>query len=374
LIAAKETLQLNLPFSPYPNVEKIAVFRATALGDLIFALPALDALRETYPQAEIVYLGRAWHTSFLPGRLAGRHRVVAVPPARTAEHIIQGLVIDPEAEAEFIRQMQAEQFDLALQMHGAGEYSNPFIRGFHPRLSAGLKSARAEALDRWIPYVYYQNEVARLLEVAALAGACTATASLQPRLPVLESDRTAAAPFLESIRRPFAVLHPGSADPRRRWSAEKYATAADWMAAQGLEVILTGQGEDAFSIQAVAASMRAPVTNLCDRLSLAGLVGLLSQAALFVGNDSGPLHLALAVGTRAVGLFWTEYALNSLPLFRKNFYPLIAWQRHCPRCGRFLDKQEADQPAGPCTHYVSLIEEITAEEVTRGIYNLSFSS
>ncbi len=353
--------------TPFTNIKKIAVFRALALGDLIFALPALAALYQAYPQAEIVYLGRTWHTGFLPGRLTGPHRVVAVPPARTAEDIRQGLVIDPQAEAEFTRQMQAEQFDLALQMHGAGEYSNPFIRNLHSRYSVGLKSTRAAPLDRWIPYVYYQNEVLRLLEVAALAGASLTTANLQPCLPVLESDRAAAAPFLENIRGPFAVLHPGSTDPRRRWSTEKYAAVADWIAARGLEVVLSGQGEDAVFVQAVASSMRAPAINLCDRLSLAGLIGLLSQAALFVGNDSGPLHLALAVGTRAAGLFWTEYILNSLPLFRENFFPLIAWQRHCPRCGRYLDKKEADQPIGPCTHYISLLEEISAEEVIQGV-------
>jgi hypothetical protein len=68
-----------------------------------------------------------------------------------------------------------------------------------------------------------------------------------------------------------------------------------------------------------------------------------------------------------VGLFWAEYIINSLPLLRESFYPLIAWQRNCPRCGRYLDKTEADNPSGPCKHEVSFIEEITPEEVIRGI-------
>jgi ADP-heptose:LPS heptosyltransferase len=141
----------------------------------------------------------------------------------------------------------------------------------------------------------------------------------------------------------------------------------DYCAAQGLQVALTGTAMEAGQIGAVAEQMRAPAVNLCDRLSLPGLAGLLSRAALFVGNDSGPMHLALAVGARAVGLFWVEYVVNSLPLTRTTFYPLIAWRRACPRCGAFLDKAEADHPSGGCSHDVSMIAEITPPDVIRGV-------
>lgn len=351
--------------TPFPNVKKIALFRATALGDLIFALPAIEALHKTYPEAELVYLGRAWHAAFLPGRLPGPHRVIAVPPARTSQQVSQGLVIDPDAEEDFLRRMRAELFDLGLQMHGAGEYSNPFILDCRPRFSAGLKSPRAAPLDRWIPYVYYQSETARMAEVAALVGA--SALDLRPCLPVLESDIQQARPSLERLRRPFVVLHPGSTDPRRCWPPEKFAAVGDACAALGLEVVLTGTQVEAERIQAVQARMQAPALNLCAQLDLSGLTGLLSRAALFVGNDFGPLHLALAAGAKAVGVFWVEYIVNSLPLLRERFYPLIAWQRTCPRCGRALDKTELDQPSASCSHEVSMVEEITPADVMRGV-------
>ena len=355
-----------MTYPRFPNVKKIAVLRATALGDLIFALPALHALRAAYPQAEIVYLGRQWHTSFLPGRLDGPHRVIAIPPAR-GEHIAQGLVIDPAEEPAVLPALQAEGFDLAVQMHGAGEYSNPFVLALGARHTAGLKSQRAVPLERWLPYVYYQNEVARMLEVAALAGAPWLTAGLQPHLPVLESDLTAAAPVLDRLRPPFAVIHPGSTDPRRCWSAQKFAAVADACADQGFQVVITGTSMEAGRIRELEQAMRAPAVNLCDQLTLPGLVGLLSQASLFVGNDSGPLHIALALGARAVGLFWVEYILNSMPLTRERFYPLIAWNRTCPKCGTYCEKPEIDAPVGPCTHEVSFMEEIALEPVVQGI-------
>ena len=88
-------------------MRKIVILRATAIGDFIMALPALLALHETYPQAEITYLGRQWHVDFLTSRLPGVHRVLAVPPP-LGKDIELGLVIDPQVEETFLREMQGE--------------------------------------------------------------------------------------------------------------------------------------------------------------------------------------------------------------------------------------------------------------------------
>ena len=346
------------------GVKKIAVFRATALGDLIFALPALNAIHQSYPQAEIVYLGRAWHAAFLPGRADGVQRVLAVPPAQGSD-IEQGRVIDPRVERAFLAEMQAEHFDLAFQMQGGGGYSNPFVRALGARVTIGAKAPAADPLDRWIPYTYYQSEVARLLEITALAGTRAAAASLQPNLRVLGSDLAAAAPLLAGVDGPFAVLHPGSTDPRRCWSADKFARVGDALAQKyGLRVVLTGVEREGAILSQVERAMQTPALNLCGQLSLDALVGVLTRAKIIIANDTGPLHLALAVGTKAVGLFWGEYVVNSLPLTRSSFLPLIDWQRTCPRCNTFVDKAEADQPTHPrCQHDLSFIERITPEQV-----------
>jgi ADP-heptose:LPS heptosyltransferase len=350
-----------------PGVNKIAVFRALALGDFIFALPALEALRGAYPQAEIVYLGREWHCGFIPGRIAGPHRVISVPPVIDRSLINQGLVIDPQYEQAFVNKMRAEGFDLALQLHGGGDNSNPFVLKMGSRYSAGMKSPTAVPLDRWVPYIYYQNEVARLLEVVSLVGGFTLTSRLMPSLTLLDSDHAAAEPFLNNIHGPFALIHPGSTDPRRCWSPLKFAAVGDYLASQGMTVVLVGTSMDAWHARAVTETMQAPVLDLCSQLTLPALVGLLAHASIFAGNDSGPLHLALSVGTRSVGLFWVEYIVNSLPLPRASFYPLIAWQRACAQCGRFCDKAEIDHPSGSCSHQVSFVDEITPAHFIRGV-------
>ena len=161
------------------------MLRAGALGDLIFTLPALDALRAAYPEAEIVLLGKPWMANLLHERPGPVDRVVIVPPVRgvgTPENAGQ----DERALNAFFAQMQAERFDIALQLHGGGRYSNPFVTRLGARVSAGLCDVDAAPLDRTMPYFYHQNERMRQLEAVALVGATART--LEPHLAVMPRD------------------------------------------------------------------------------------------------------------------------------------------------------------------------------------------
>src|SRR2546430_12805948 len=108
---------------PEPDVDKIAVLRANALGDLIFALPALDALRSAYPRADIVLLGAPWHARFLTGRPGPVDRVVALPPLPGVRGPEPG---EPPGDVDrFLAALREERFDLALQLHGGGRHTKP---------------------------------------------------------------------------------------------------------------------------------------------------------------------------------------------------------------------------------------------------------
>jgi ADP-heptose:LPS heptosyltransferase len=164
-----------MPSRPGPkrveNVRKIAVLRAGGLGDLVFALPALWALREAYPQAEITLLGGPLQTELLSGRPEPVEHAITVPPSTGVNGPDTGVEEDEEELGRFFRRMREERFDLALQMHGGGGYSNPFVHKLGARVTAGTKTLEAVALDRNVPYVYYQSEILRYLEVASLVGA-----------------------------------------------------------------------------------------------------------------------------------------------------------------------------------------------------------
>lgn len=344
-----------------PGVRKIAVLRANAVGDFLFCLPALEALRVAYPEAEIVLLGRSWHVDFLTGRPGPVDRILPIPPTRG----INGTEETEEDEAElerFFSAMIEERFDLAFQLHGGGRHSNPFVRRLGARLTIGLRAADAPPLDCWIPYIYFQPEIIRYLEVVALAGARPVT--LDPRVTVLDRDLAEARLAVPEMNPPLALLNPGAIDPRRRWPVEHFARVGRALVKAGACVVLNGAGSEEDGLCQTLAGLIGPGTlNPGNRLSLGGLAGLLSRCAVAVSNDSGPLHLAAAVGTATVGIYWCFNLVNSSELTRARHRLLVSWRQTCPVCGKECRTTR-------CEHTASFVAEVPVEEVTAAALEL----
>jgi ADP-heptose:LPS heptosyltransferase len=345
---------------PVPDVRKIAVLRANALGDLVFALPALDAMRAAYPQAEIVLLGREWHAEFVPARVPAVDRVVAVPLA-DGIWLPPGQPEDRGELEDFFTRMREERFDLALQLHGGGRNSNPFVRRLGARVTVGLRTPDAAALDRNVPYVYYQSETFRLLEVVAAAGA--PPVHVEARLTVLSEDVAAADSVLTGDLGMLVALHPGASDGRRRWPAEHFAAVGDALASVGAQVVVTGDSEEAELVAAVVDAMESKAVGLAGVLSTGGMAGLLSRCRVVVSNDTGPLHVALAVGAATVGIFWCGNVINAGPVTRTRHRPAISWRLDCPVCG-------TNCITGSCDHDESFVADVPVAEVRSAALDL----
>lgn len=333
-----------------PGVERIAVLRANAIGDWIFALPALDALRAAYPHAEIVLLGAPWHACFLAGRPGPVDRVVVVPECRG----VRGERSDEAALESFFAAMRAERFDLALQLHGGGANSNPFVRRLGARLTAGLQADGAPPLDRNLPYVYFQPEIVRYLEAVGLVGATPVT--LAPRVALTDADHEEASRRLPDDGRPLALLHPGATDPRRRWPVESFASVGRALAAAGASVVVSGTADERDLSGALAAAVPGAI-DLCAALSLGGLAGVLARCDVVVANDTGPMHLAAGLGTPTVCIYWSFNLVNSSQILRARHRPFASWRQHCPVCG-----VDCTQPR--CQHEASFVAEVSPADVT----------
>jgi ADP-heptose:LPS heptosyltransferase len=135
----------------------------------------------------------------------------------------------------------------------------------------------------------------------------------------------------------------------------------DALAEQGLSVLVTGMGAEREVVEAVMNHMCHPTQNLCDRLSLGGLAALLARAALLVCNDTGPLHLANAVGTPNVGVFWGKNFCNWTHFNRSKHRPLPSWVTHCPICG--ADLMVMTPLENLCDHRTCLVQSVTPDEV-----------
>jgi ADP-heptose:LPS heptosyltransferase len=336
------------------DVRKIVVLRPGAVGDFVFALPALHALKQAYPGAELVVAGKAWHRAFLHGRPGPVDRVVEVPP-------VQGVgspgTVMKEVE-RFVDTMRAERFDIALQMHGGGRYSNPFLLRFGARLTAGACAPGVPLLDRWVPFREPSQRRLALLEIAGLAGAdMRIPPAAQPELALTDADRHEAAAIMPVLpRQRLIVLQPGSTDPRRRWPAQSFAALGDRLAQDGAWIAVNGSPDEADLVHEVVARMHAPAIALAGRLSLGGLCGLLARTALLVSNDTGPLHLGLALGVPSVGIFWLTNLIEGMPLRPSTLHAAMAARTRCPVC-------DQDNLSTRCPHNPSFVADVGIDEV-----------
>lgn len=379
------------------GVRKIAVLRPNAVGDFAFAMPALHALKRAYPDAELVLLGLPWHAAFLAERPGPVDRVLAVPP-------LAGIGLAPgaddaDARRRFVGSMQDEGFDIACQMFGGGRYSNPLVASFGAHLTVGARADGAPPLDRWVPYAEPANRRLALLEVAALAGA--AQVALERELAVTAADREAAAavlrrakavpasapapafselssappapsasgvpclpcapslpPSAELTGAPLVLLQPGSSDPRRCWPPASFAAVGDALAAMGARIAVNGTLEEAPLVRRVLRAMRHPAIDLSGKLGLGGLCGLIEGAACVVSNDTGPLHLALAIGTPCVGIFWLTNLIDGAPLRPSLLRAALSLRQDCPVCGLPNLRQR-------CSHEASFVADVPVEQVIR---------
>lgn len=336
-----------------PHVRRLAVLRPNAVGDFVFALPALHALRQAYPEAHIVYLGKPWHVQFLQGRPGPVDEVIAMPP-------VPGVgappYVDPEPGRHFAEKMRATGIDLALQLYGGGHYSNPYLRTLGARHTVGLRTPDAAPLDRWLPYGELANRRLELLQVAALAGATPAFSGRE--LEATEEDRRLAAELVPPHPgERIVVLHPGASDVRRRWPAERFAAIGDMLAERGATIVLSATADEHVLARAVAAHMHHAPLDLTGRLSLSALCGLLERSVLMVANDTGPLHLALALETPAVGIFWLTNLVESGPLVPHLLGPALSVKTRCPVCGTTNRKNAR------CAHDVCFVDDVSIDEV-----------
>ena len=350
-------------------MKKIAVLRANALGDYIFILPALQALKEKFPDAEIVLLGKDWHKGYLSNRPGPVDRVNVVPPYPGVGES-EGFQPNQQVLDDFFAEMQKEKFDLAFQLHGGGRNSNPFISRLGAKLTIGLKTPDAASLDISVPYVYYFSEILRYLEVVAQIGATTRY--IEPVVEITENDLIEAKNAIGELQsKAVAIIHPGASDPRRRWPGRNFAQIADFLIEKGYSVYITGVPSEINDVNDVLSHVQQKnrIQNLCGRLSLNALTGLLSKAHILVSNDTGPLHLARALKTSTVGIYWAGNAITGLSMTTALHRSLPSFAFHCPICGLAASKIDKDDP-GTCPHDTSFVADVQVEDVRLALKEL----
>ncbi|WP_447978030.1 glycosyltransferase family 9 protein [Candidatus Nitrospira bockiana] len=289
---------------------RVAVFRASRLGDYLCATPALRALRAALPAAEITVIALPW-VAELARRSALMDRVESFPGyPGIAEQWFRAA----DALAFFAR-MQDRRFDLAIQMHGTGVYANPVTLMLGARMTAGLirPGDPPGRLDAAFPMPSGVHQARRLLAFMAFLGAPSQDLTLD--FPLGLDEALAADRLLTDADPPFIGLHAGTWDDAKRWPAERFAEAGSELQRRhgGTIVLLGGERERAVG-ERLNQSVRGACRNLIGRTSLGVLGGVIARLHVLLTNDSGPAHIAYALGTPSVTIFGSTDPVDWGPL------------------------------------------------------------
>jgi heptosyltransferase-1 len=284
--------------------ERILIVLLGAIGDVTRALPLLERVRRGYPRARIVW---------------------AVEPAAAAlllHHAALNDVLIFErsrgvpAFARFLRQVRAQRAELTLDLQrhlksGIVSWASgaPLRLGFHRRNSREgnwlFNTHHVDAMP------HFSSKLAQFLAFAEWLGIEPAPVTFGLQLTAEEEPRVDA--LLASVPTPFVAAFVGSSCESRLWFVDRTAAVVDALADRGIGVVLVGGSADVEFATAVARTARAPVTNLAGRTTLRDLIGIFTRARAAFGPDSGPMHIAAAVGTPVVSLWGATSAARSAP-------------------------------------------------------------
>jgi ADP-heptose:LPS heptosyltransferase len=280
---------------------RVQVLRALHLGDLLVAIPSFRALRRAWPDARIELIGLPWAHALierLPGYLDALVEFPGWPGVPERD-------VDASRIAAFLAQASADPPDVAIQLHGSGTTTNTFVALLGAPRSGGqvVPGQFAPETGVYVPFDAGRSELRNALSVVEALGVPPAGEEIE--VLVLDEDRAEvtngpAGPLTPGA---YAVVHPGSSTPLRRWPAERFAAVADVLT--DLPVVVTGTDRERDVTERMRSSMRRPSIDLTGRTSLGGLFAVIEGAAIVVTNDTGAAHVADAVGTPSVAVFTT---------------------------------------------------------------------
>lgn len=293
------------------RARNLLAVRLDSMGDVLMTSPALAALKRGTPGGRLTLLTSA------AGAEAAR-RIDAVDETLVYAAPWVGAATapgDPQADRAFIDALAARRFDAAVIFTVCTQSALPAalacrLAGIPLRLAHARENPCALLTD-WVPerdvrLATARHEVQRQLDLVRHIGHGIA----DPRLRLRCGDddarrmRQALAAAGGAPHRPYLVVHPGASAASRRYPAPLYGRAAQVLQAQtGLQTVFTGSAEEAPLVAQAAALMARSPVNLAGRLDFGALAALIGGARALLCNNTGPAHIAAALGTPVAVLY-----------------------------------------------------------------------
>jgi lipopolysaccharide heptosyltransferase II len=292
------------------KVARLLVVRLDNLGDLLMTTPAIAALHDGLPCARVTLL-----TSPAGAMLAPHLDDVDDVLVHDASWVSNAAPASPGVEQALIAELARREFDAAVIFTVCTQSALAAalllrLAGIPLRLAHARENPYALLTD-WVresdvELATARHEVRRQLDLVAHVGFATSGERLRFALRAEDVRRIAERLCRHGVdpRRPLVVVHPGASAASRRYPAQRFGIAAQLIAdAAQATLVFTGCAAEACFIDEARAQLTAPSLSLAGELSLGELAALIERAATLVTNNSGPVHLAAALGTPVVDLY-----------------------------------------------------------------------
>lgn len=292
----------------WSEAKNVLAVRLDNIGDVLMTTPAIRALKESVPGRRVTLL-----TSTAGAQVA--------PFIREIDQVItfaapwmKATGDGPTMDGAMIVQLAARSFDAAVIFTVYSQNPLPaaylaYLAGIPLRL-AHCRENPYRLLTHWVPEPEpakgVRHEVRRQLDLVAATGARTADDRLSFRVPrsAREQAWRTLIPLGINGDRPLVVAHPGASASSRRYPPEMFARALELIARDtGCHLVLTGDEHEVALVESIRDSMTAPSHSFAGRLDLGGLGALIAAADVLVSNNTGPVHIAAALGTPVVDLY-----------------------------------------------------------------------
>lgn len=278
---------------------RILIIRTDRIGDVLLTTPAIKAVRDHYPNSHIAVMVRPYAEEIVDGN----------------PYLDEVILYDKDGEhkgwwgtLKFVGELRRKKFDMALILHPTNR-SNliPFLAGIPERI--GYDKKLGFLLTKKLKDVKHlgeKHEIDYNLEVLRTVGIEAKDKILY--MPIKEENEKVIDRFfvLNNLKESNGVVafHPGASCPSKRWSAYRFGRVADeLMKKYKFNVVIIGGPSDVETVKQMHMAMLYTPIILSEEHSLGEVAALLKRCKIFISNDSGPVHIAVAVGTPVISIF-----------------------------------------------------------------------
>lgn len=336
--------------------KKIAFFRLSALGDVVLAVPAIRAIQKTWPGCIITWITSSAVYPILQG-LEGVEFIVIDKPRRIADYM------------SLRKQFKAMEFDIliAAQASFRANLIFPLIKakrkiGFDPRRGRELHSL---FVDEQIPY-RDEHLAEGFMNFARVIGADVPASRAEYvwNLPV-DRDALHWAAQQRHDGRPLIAVNPAASKAERTWPVVRYIELINQLTEKyECDVVLTGgpAGNEVSMAEEIRAGVTGNVHNLVGKTSFAKMTALMAEVDCLIAPDTGPVHIAVAMGTPVIGLYAVARPELSGPYQQREE---LCVNRYPQAVERFLAKSYSEAGWHERVHHEGAMELITVEDVEK---------